>query len=254
MRKRSFLIPILFLLSLSLVGCQNDYQKQLRLMIEGHNSECPIPLGVIGHMDKASYNGDIVTFSYTLTGVFDNKTFNENSDEFHQYMLNNYRSNSDESFRQLLKAIVEAKAELDVVFTIVDGESHTLHFTNQELADNLPSYISDPEAFLQSALQSTQLQLPLTYSEGMICTAIDMDSNYYTYYFECDESLFDINEMQQSAEENHEAVKQMLTTSNDPSFIKLMQMLNATHRGLRYLYTGTTSGKKAIVTISSDEL
>ena len=182
-------------LLICLTGCQNDYQKQLKLMVESLNKECPIPLGAMGHMTEASYNGTTVTFNYLLTGLFDAESLEQNQEQFHQYMLDNYRSNSDESFRQLLNDIVEAKANLDVVFAIDNGKEVTLHFTNEELSDNMPSYIGDPETYLQSTLQSTRLQLPITYSEGMVCTRIELDSAYFTYYFDCDEEQFDINEM-----------------------------------------------------------
>ena len=254
MKIRKFLIVLSLCLTACLMGCQNDYQKQLHLMVESLNKECPIPLGAMGHMTEATYNGTTVIFHYLLTGLFDDATFEQNQEQFHQYMLDNYRSNSDESFRQLLNAIVNAKADLDVVFSTEEGNDITLHFTCEELSDNMPSYIGDPETYLQSIIQSTQLQLPLTYSEGMVCTRIELDSAYFTYHFDCDENLFDINEMQYSAEQNHDAVKNMLTTSSDPSFVKMMNMLKATQRGLRYLYTGTTSGKEAIVTIESEEL
>ena len=250
--KKYILFSLFFLICLT--SCQNDYQKYLSLMIESLNKECPIPLGAIGHMEKASYDGSTVTFNYTLTGMYDAESLEQNQEQFHQYMLDNYRSNSDESFRQLLNAIVKAKADLDVVFAVDNGKDVTLHFTNEELADNMPSYIGDPETYLQSTLQSTRLQLPITYSEGMVCTRIELDSTYFTYYFDCDEGLFNITEMQYSATENHDAVKEMLTTSSDPSFVKMMNMLKQTNRGLRYFYTGTTSGKEAIVTIESEEL
>ena len=237
-----------------LMGCQNDYQKHLKLLIQSLNDDCPIPLGAMGHMTKAEYDGTTVTFNDLLTGLFAAENFEQNQEQFHQYMLDSYRNNSDESFRQLLNAIVKAKADLDVVFTLEGKKEVTLHFTCDELADNMPSYVSDPETYLQSILQSTQLQLPFTYSEGMVCTRIELDNAYFTYYFDCDEKLFDIKEMQYSAEQNHDAMREMLTSSSDPSFVKMMEMLKATQRGLRYFYTGTTSGKEAIVTIESNEL
>ena len=237
-----------------LMGCQNDYQKHLKLLIQSLNDDCPIPLGAMGHMTKAEYDGTTVTFNYLLTGLFAAENLEQNQEQFHQYMLDSYRNNSDESFRQLLNAIVKAKADLDVVFTLEGKKEVTLHFTCDELADNMPSYVSDPETYLQSILQSTQLQLPFTYSEGMVCTRIELDNAYFTYYFDCDENLFDINEMQYSAEQNHDAMREMLTSSSDPSFVKMMEMLKSTQRGLRYFYTGTTSGKEAIVTIESNEL
>ena len=38
------------------------------------------------------------------------------------------------------------------------------------------------------------------------------------------------------------------------AFVRMMNMLKETNRGLRYLYTGTTSGKEALVSIESEEL
>ncbi len=242
------------LLVLTLTACQNDYQKHLRLLINSLNDECPIPLGAIGHMDKAEYDGSIVTFYYTLTGIFDIQSFTSNQELFHQYMLDNYRSNSDESFRQLINAIVKAEADLKVVFTTSGSDPITLFFSCQELSDNMPSFTGDPEAYLQSSIQAMQLQLPMTYSEGMVCSRVELDSSYFTYYFDCDEDLFDINEMESSANQNHDAVREMLTTSSDPSFVRMIRTLKETNRGLRYLYTGTTSGKKALVSIESEEL
>ena len=234
-------------------SCRNDSQKHLQQLVEELNSECPIPLGAIGQMDDAKYVGDLVTFNYTLAGSVDINSFRDKGEQFHQFMLDNYRNNSDENFRQLLKAIVAADAALDVVFG-VEGDSYKLHFTNEELSQNLPSFVGDPETYLQSALQTTRMQLPLTYSEGVVCTRVELDGNYFTYYFDCDESLLNIADMQRSVEENREGMKALITSSNDPSFIKMMNMLKQSHRGLRYLYQGTTSGAVAVVAIESDEL
>ena len=251
--KRLLLVSSLCIM-VCLTGCQNDYQKHLKILVENLNNGCPIPLGAMGHMTKAEYDGSTVTFNYLLTGLFSAESFEQNQEQFHQYMFDSYRSNSDESFRQLLNAIVNAKADLDVVFTLENEKEITLHFTYDELANNMPAYVGDPETYIQSILQSTQLQLPFTYAEGMVCTRIELDSAYFTYYFDCDENLFDINEMKYSAEQNHDAMREMLTTSSDPSFVRMMNTLKATQRGLRYFYIGTTSGKEAVVTIESEEL
>ena len=234
-------------------GCQNENQKQLQQLIGELNAECPIPLGAIGQMDNAKYANDVVTFNYTLAGSVDINSFRNKGEQFHQFMLDNYRTNSDEGFRQLLQAIVAADASLDVVFG-VEGDSYKLHFTNEELSQNVPSFVGDPETYLQSALQTTRMQLPLTYSEGVVCTNVELDSHYFTYYFDCDEALLSIADMQRSVVENHEGMKEMITSSSDPSFIKMMNMLKETHRGLRYRYQGSTTGEVAEVAIEADEL
>jgi len=255
MKKSLSIIIVFCLILLGLTSC-NSEKSELRKMIAQLNTECPIPLGSIGQMDKAEYKSDKVTFFYTIVGLDNLNNFRNNEEAFHKFMLDNYRNNSDEVFRQLLEAIVEAEAGLDVVFGIENGESFTLQFTYEELKANMPEAEGDPESYLQSAVASARMQLPITYGygDGMVCTNIDLDSMYYTYYIDCDEDQLDLNEMQQSIEENHEIMVELLTSSTDPSFVKMMQTLKATNRGLRYFYTGTTSGKEAVVTIAPDEL
>ena len=236
-----------------LCSCQSESQKHLRQLVEELDAECPIPLGAMGQMDCARYDGDVVTFDYTLTGSVNINSFRDKGEQFRQFMLDNYRTNSDENFRQLFNAIVAAEASLDVVFG-VEGDSYKLHFTNEELSQNIPAFVGDPETYLQSVLQTTLMQLPLIYSEGVVCTNAELDSQYFTYHFDCDEGLLDIGEMQRSVEENHEGMKQLVTSSSDPSFIKMMNMLKQSHRGLRYRYRGSTTGEAAEVVIESEEL
>lgn len=251
----SILIFCLILLGLTLTGC-SDQKRELRKMISQLNTECPIPLGSIGQMDNAKYHNNKVTFNYTIVGLDNLDNYRNNEVAFHNFMLDNYRNNSDEDFRQLLEAIVAAEAGLDVVFRIENGDSFTLHFTYEELKANMPQEEGDPETYLQSAVESARMQLPITYGygDGMVCSNIELDSAYFTYYIDCDEDQLDLNEMQQSIEENHQSFVEMISSSNDPSFVKMLQTLKATNRGLRYFYTGTTSGKEAVVTIAPEEL
>lgn len=255
MKKTYTLIALFCLILTGLTSCNSD-KSELRKMIAQLNAQCPIPLGSIGQMDNAEYRNNQVTFNYTIVGLDNLNNFKNNQEAFHNFMLDNYRSNSDEDFRQLLEAIVEAEAGLDVIFSIESGDSFTLHFTNEELKANMPETEGDPESYLQSAVATARMQLPITYGygDGMVCSNIELDSLYFTYYIDCDENQLDLNEMQQSIEENHAGLVEMLTSSTDPSFVKMMQTLKATHRGLRYFYTGTTSGKEAVVTISPEEL
>jgi len=253
--KRLSAIALFCLILLGVTSCRND-KSELEKMIDQLNTECPIPLGSIGQMDNATYKNHKVTFNYTIVGLDNLDNYKNNQEAFHNFMLDNYRSNSDEDFRQLLETIVEAEASLDVVFSIESGDSFTLSFSNEELKANMPQTNGDPETYLQSAVQSARMQLPITYGygEGMVCSNIELDSLFFTYYIDCDENLLDLNEMQQSIEENHKGLVELLTSSNDPSFMKMLETLKATNRGLRYFYTGTTSGKEAVVTITPEEL
>ncbi len=255
MKRTTILLSLCCLLLLGLTSC-NSNKRDLRKLIDQLNTECPIPLGSLGQMDRAEYKADKVTFYYTIVALDNLDNFRNNQEAFHQFMLDNYRSNSDESFRQLLEGIVAAEADLDVVFAIESGDTFTLQFTYEELKANMPQEVGDPESYLQSAVATARMQLPITYGygDGMVCSNIELDSLYFTYYIDCDEEQLDLNEMQQSIEENRDAMVEMITSSTDPSFAKMMETLKATHRGLRYLYCGTSSGKEASLTLSPEEL
>ncbi len=255
MKKTTTLLTLCCLLLLGLASC-NSEKKELRSLVSQLNSECPIPLGSLGQMDKAEYKANKVTFYYTIVGLDNLDNFKNNQEAFHRFMLDNYRSNSDESFRQLLEGIVGAEADLDVVFAIESGDAFTLQFTCEELKANMPQSEGDPESYLQSAVATARMQLPITYGygDGMVCSNIELDSLYFTYYIDCDEEQLDLNEMQQSIEDNRAAMVEMITCSTDPSFVEMMRTLKDTHRGLRYLYVGTASGKEASLTLSPEEL
>lgn len=225
MKQRISILWVTLLILVGLTGCKSDSKKSLQLVIKELNAECPIPLGAFGQMDNVTYSGNLVTFNYTLAGSVDINSFRDNKEQFHQFMLDNYRNNSDESFRQILKAIIEAEANLDVAFKSEDGDFYVIHFTDEEISENFPVYNGDSETYLQSTLQTIRMQLPITYSEGMTCTYVDIDSYYLTYYFECDETLFNIDEMQRNILENYEEMKNMIISSSDASFVKIMNML-----------------------------
>ena len=256
MSKRSaILLPVIAIMLSLLMGCNNE-KRQLRLLIKELNSECPIDLGAMGSMDEILFSNNTVSICYTVSEMAMNNlgSISDGGKAFHDYMLENYRNNNDEGFRQLLESIINAGADLEVRFHHNDGEWVAVKFYNEELSDNMPEYGDDPDRYLESALVTNRMQLPISYGEGITCTSIDMDDAFFSYYLNCDESILNIAEMQQSVVDNHEAMVDMITSSTDPSFIKMMSMLKSTRRGLQSVYIGNISGEKAIVTIQPEEL
>lgn len=254
-RKLTFLLLCCGLSLCLLTGCGGPKSK-LRGLVSELNESCPIPLGAIGQMEGVSYKRNEVTFRYALVGIDNLDNFRNRKEEFHRFMLDSYRNNLNDAFRQLFGTIVEAEAGLVVVMNIESGDTFSLYFTPEQLKANMPEEEGDPESYLQESVRSEQFKLPITdgFGDGMVCSNIELDTAYYTYYIDCDEEQLDLREMQQSIEENYDEMVEMLVSSSDPSFVKLMQMLKATGRGLRYFYTGTTSGKEAVFVVSTDAL
>lgn len=255
MRKPLIHIILSCCLLVCLTGCSNNSQELSRLIRE-LNKECPMPLGEIGQMDKASYHGNTVVFEYTINSESTN--FLEQADVavLHNFMLNSYSTNTDTTFRALLKAIVDAKADLHVIFYSGNEEERTaveIVFSNEELAQCLNSD-SSPEAALQNIMEGIRMQMPIQLSEGMVNSAIEMDEEYLSYSIQCNEDLVDINDVQANEEEAKAAMQELIATSTDPTFVKMIELLRTTHRGLAYHYIGTTSGKESVISITPDEL
>ena len=95
MKKTLSLLTLFCLILLGLASCNNE-KSELKKLIAQLNTDCPIPLGSIGQMDKADYKSDKVTFYYTIVGLDILNNFKNNQEAFHQFMLDNYRNNSDE--------------------------------------------------------------------------------------------------------------------------------------------------------------
>lgn len=254
--KKTFLNIILACsILLSLTGCDSNTLR-LRQLIKELNKECPIPLGEIGQMDKASYHGNTVTFEYAIHDENIGALCQEDVASMHHFILNSYSTNTDTTFRTLLKAIVDAKADLHVVF--YNGDKHektviSITFSNEELAQCLNSD-GDPEAALQNIIEGIRLQMPIQLSEGMVNSAVSMDEEYLSYSIQCNEDLVDINDVQANEEEAKSAMKELIATSTDPTFVKMIDLLRSTHRGLAYHYIGTTSGKESVISITPEEL
>lgn len=237
---------------LSLAGCDSN-SLRLRKLIKELNKECPMPLGEIGQMDKACYHGNTVSFEYSINNI--NTDF-LNIVGLHQFMINSYCTNTDTTFRQLLKAIVDAKANLRVIFSNMNGATKTsteTTFSNEELAQCL-NIDDDPESALHNIMEGIRMQMPIQLSEGMVNSAVSMDEEYLSYSIQCNEDLIDINDVQANEEEAKAAMKELIATSTDPTFVKMIELLRTTHRGLAYHYIGTTSDKESVISITPEEL
>lgn len=253
--KRTFLHIILACsILISLTGCDSNTLR-LKKLIKELNKECPMPLGEIGQMNKAVYRGNTVIFEYTINdGLLKRQYIDDDLlqdiDNLHQFMIISYCTNTDTTFRQLMKAIVDAKADLRVIFSNMNVETI---FTNEELAQCLNSD-DNPESALQNIMEGIRLQMPIQLSEGMVNSAVSMDEEYFSYSIQCNEDLIDINDVQANEEEAKAAMKELIETSTDPTFVRMIELLRTTHRGLAYHYIGTTSGKESVICITPEEL
>ena len=252
MKKVLHLLTALLLL-VSLSGCHHD--KELQKMIDQLNEECPIALGIVGQMDNAEYSGNTVTFNYTvLSNLINMDAIRSNMDEFHNYMLENYKTNYDRDFQMLMDAIVKAGADLVVVFKQEDGQSITLNFTAEELAANVPQDDGSPEQALETIVKSARMQLPMTYPNGMTNTDVKLEKDHFVYVYKCGPN-HNLDTLSANAEDCRKEIKELIDGHVDASFDQMVELLRLTHRGLMYRYIGADDSTRVVeIALGPDEI
>lgn len=246
------------LLLMSLTAC-NGGSKELKQLVKELNNQCPLTQGLGSQLDNVKYRHNTVTFNYTvLSQLFSMDAIEANQEEFRQYMLENYQIMSDTIFQQILSTIVEADASLDISFTQEDGRNITLHYTPEELTtcSHMQETIESmtPEEELQAYVLQSRSTLPLLLGDGIVKADIQLTDKYLININECDETIVDINEIGAEAQNNRQAIINMIHNGTDPGFSRMVELLRDTHRGLQYKYVGKDTQQESVVTITENEM
>lgn len=238
-------------------SCENEQQRLLREYVDAINSSCPVPLGVLGEMEAASYHHNTVEFNYIVDDKLDLGKYRD--DEFYRFMLSSYEQNTDESFCRLFDAIINAEAEVLVTLAHRNANNSHSQFSIRFETDSLKAHRPrlgnpDPEAFVRMSLNSSRMQIPMDLNNGMVWSKVELDDRFFTYVYDCDETRCNIANIQAGTNENHQAMVEMMLSSGDVSFSQFIDNLYATGRGLRYIYVGNLTGLTAELVITNQEL
>lgn len=237
-------------------SCGNS-DKELREYVQAMNELSDFGLdSEFADIDKVEYDGHTVTIAYTFDEeILDYDGVVANKESFRSNMLMSFVNNPNEGFRKFLEAIIGADADLNVVYNVGNPDKAiSFTFTAKELKDNLDCSDDNPLALLESVVESTRLQTPMPVDEGMVMTDVFLDDHYFTYIYECDESVYDLNFMEENMDELKELMLVELSGSDDIMIKDLSDLLKKTHYGLKYKYVGTSSGKAFSVCIEPEEL
>lgn len=107
-------------------------------------------------------------------------------------------------------------------------------------------------AIIETVLEATKGHTPMTVATGMVMTDVRLEDGYFTYYYECEEPLYDMDKLQNNSELAKKDVKAALALQHD-SMVLLLSQLKAAGMGIAYKYIGTTSGKVCIVHVECEE-
>lgn len=237
--------------ALTIVSCASN--NKLQKLVEEANRICPFDIGGSVTMDMVSYADETVTFYYTVSkSVMDVEKIRENEEDYRQNMLVNYTNSNDRNLKLLLDAIIEADADLEVVYSNPGEESFRSRFSANELKDSTPAK-KDPVALLESNLNATKAQLPMSIANGMALTDVLIENGYWVYVYECDESIYDIEMYNSNYGVLRLALKEELSKP-DPLVQTLVKQLKDADTGLIYRYIGATSKKACSVVFECSEL
>lgn len=256
---KKIIFSIAAMLSLFCISCNGGSSSlsagngKIKDIVREMKKLCPYQMGEWMRMDDVSYIDGVVAMSYTVgDGIIDFDAIKANDAAFRDNMLLGYATNSDEGFNMLVGAIIDADADLKVSFSDGKGNSHYILFKADELKSAINNNVSDPNLMLQSMADNARLQTPQIIDEGIVMTDVYLDENNLVYEYRCDESLYDIDQMNLIADELRQSTLSEIV--DDPVISRIAQLLKQTNRKLMYKYIGQTSKKDFSIIISPNEI
>ena len=121
--------------------------------------------------------------------------------------------------------------------------------------DGEPTIQNNPHKKLEQEIEKANKKCPVFLEEGIKTTKCYLEGENLVIEDEVDEVLYDINLIKKNQKENKpeiiEGLKNVIKTGSDPLITTCIVDNN---KGIIYRYIGKTSGKKADIVISPDEL
>lgn len=249
-----FAIAMLSLIAWALIDSFSSDKKELEKIVRTLNESETGSVSELMNLEKLEYDGRAVTMTYSVADeviIFDGVRANE--EIFRNNMLIGYANNTNEGFKKFLEAIVKAEADLIILINCEGQEPITIRFTAKELKNNLASEDVDAVVRLKAAANNAKLQTPMVVDDGLIMTDVFLDSYYFIYVYDCDESKYDIDYMEENVSEIKEEIMEYVL-SDDSTIKAIRGVLKEAHYGLAYKYIGSTSGKTYTIYIEPEEL
>ena len=235
-------IAAFLVVSMAFNGC-NSGSGKIKKLVSAANKVCPVKITEGLSMESVTYDNETVAFNYLILNndIIDIDKVSQFGDEYRKNILQGLVNNPDRNMKLVLDAILEADADLEIVFRNIEGKSLVNHFTAEEL--KAKPDVADPMKLLEATLSSTKMTLPTTIDNGLVLTDVFIRDGYWYYSYQCDENLYTIDLIQAS----YDTVKEALMKT-------LIKQLKEANTGLAYMYNGGTSGKSCTIFIEPDEI
>ncbi len=231
-------------------------ESKLKEMVRQANQMCPMSLGMLGETNSIRLEGNNVVMSGTIDENFVKvETLSKVDPEMlKRNFLTVYRSSTNSGFREILKVLIEEDAGFTIKYKgNVTGKILAIYFSPEELASVNTDGELDAEAPLMATIEMTNVQCPVEIDDGILMTKMALEGDYIVYYALVDEDKLSVAEIEAEKKEYKDYVLQYLSLP-DFSVRKLVQLFNNANKGVKYKYTGETSHRECIITITASEL
>ena len=258
MRLRKY-IAILFLSAFMFhTGAVTAQSDDLESIVRLLNAEMPMSLGMVGDMTEIAIRQGCLEFTATVDDDLINiealKANPELLKESMQQMFLN--KNKDGNMKILMDELIPANLGLKLTYI---GKSSGMRVSATMSAKELKGLyeskdVDNPDALLDAQIRVTNAQLPKDLGDGMVNTKLVREGDCIVYYYECDEDIYDIDQMNEVLPMLKELVISEINDNNDPTISLLRQICKNANVGIAFTYQGKTSGKKATIKVPSNEL
>lgn len=253
--KKTILAAFVVMLAVCVASC-NSQQRELKEMIDQANDELPARFD-FGVATSIECKDNMVEIHYTTDdNLFPIAVLKDKGDLIKRAWKMSYIDQSANN-DQVLNLILASGYGLKAVF---DGEESHAHFevtlSNEELKQAAKQKMPISEQ-LALQLEITNASLPQQIDDVTTLAGTTLEGEFMVYNYEIDDSKLSIDDMIAQKANYEENIKRALTQEiNDAQsaagmFFKLVMRAG---RGVRYHYSGKTSGKVMDVELNNTAL
>lgn len=233
-------------------SCEKSAVSRLKMLVYEAQKECPYSdQGFVVESMEYVEDSNTVKVTYKIPLELEGEYltyYNEHPDVLRNIFINGFLGTGEG--HELIDPIVEADAALQCDFYF-QGEVKPLvvKLTAQELKDMNNSdknTLQAKEDLLKLQVQVSNVGLPQE-ENGVRVEKVDYDGNDVIYHVTLDETQIPLSVFQDSQDE----FKQMML--EDESISDLVDVVAPLGKGIKYLITGSKSGKTVDLTITEED-
>lgn len=141
-----------------------------------------------------------------------------------------------------------------IVCTSETGESTTLIFEHEDLAEILNDTDVSPEDVLQTYIENNKKACPLEIEEGMYMTDVSFIEDILCHVITVDEGMYSIDLLNENSQTLKQNISELISSGQEQMLVTIARWLVKVNKGFAYMYVGNESEEIATIVFTSEEL